>query len=290
MRVAVEELRPQMHQPQQFLDARRDLAPSACRAPAAARSAARARSCAGAAMPAGPGTRSAGCAASDAWPRGRSVNRLVPLNSHAPAVGSVRRRMQRPVVLLPQPLSPTSASVSPACSVEADAADRVQHAGLAALAADVELLHQVGRPAAGARSSRAPSHRDAATEQRDHRARRARHRCAPARLVDAHDVDRARAARRERAAGRQIDRVRRRATDGADRTFCRSSRGRQSSNAVEYGCCGSGEQVEHRAAFHDAACVHHRHAVGAAGHDAEVVGDEHAARGSSPRAGRGAAP
>jgi hypothetical protein len=36
-----------------------------------------------------------------------------PSNFTLPAVGSISRRMQRPVVVLPQPLSPTSPSTSP---------------------------------------------------------------------------------------------------------------------------------------------------------------------------------
>src|SRR6266566_1024862 len=41
---------------------------------------------------------------------------FVPLNHTSPEVGSMRRRMQRPVVDLPQPDSPTSPKVSPASS------------------------------------------------------------------------------------------------------------------------------------------------------------------------------
>ena len=39
-----------------------------------------------------------------------------PSNRTVPESGSTRRRIERPVVDLPQPLSPTSASVSPACN------------------------------------------------------------------------------------------------------------------------------------------------------------------------------
>jgi hypothetical protein len=39
---------------------------------------------------------------------------FLPSNQTSPAVGSIRRRMHRPVVDLPQPDSPTSPSVSPA--------------------------------------------------------------------------------------------------------------------------------------------------------------------------------
>jgi hypothetical protein len=36
-----------------------------------------------------------------------------PRNSTSPAVGSINRRMQRPVVLLPLPDSPTRPNISP---------------------------------------------------------------------------------------------------------------------------------------------------------------------------------
>jgi len=42
-----------------------------------------------------------------------SVVTFLSSNQTSPAVGSIRRRMQRPVVDLPQPDSPTSPSVSP---------------------------------------------------------------------------------------------------------------------------------------------------------------------------------
>ena len=55
-----------------------------------------------------------------------------------------------------------------------------------------------------------------------------------------------------------------------------------------------GEQVRGRRLLHDLSRVHHRHPVGAARHDAEIVGDEqhrHApARGGAGRAPRGSAP
>ena len=44
---------------------------------------------------------------------GSSADTLRPSNHTSPAVGSISRRMQRPVVDLPEPDSPTSPSVSP---------------------------------------------------------------------------------------------------------------------------------------------------------------------------------
>ena len=49
-------------------------------------------------------------------PCGSSARTSLPSNRTRPAFGSTSRRIERPVVDLPQPLSPTSASVSPACS------------------------------------------------------------------------------------------------------------------------------------------------------------------------------
>jgi hypothetical protein len=51
-----------------------------------------------------------------AVPARSSARTSSPSNSTVPEQGSTRRRIERPVVDLPQPLSPTSASVSPACS------------------------------------------------------------------------------------------------------------------------------------------------------------------------------
>ena len=68
-----------------------------------------------------------------------------PSNQTSPAVGSIRRSTQRPVVLLPQPDSPTRPSVSPGGQLEADAVDRMHVVDHAAQqpAADREVLLQV---------------------------------------------------------------------------------------------------------------------------------------------------
>ena len=49
-------------------------------------------------------------------PARSSARTSCPSNRTVPDLGSTSRRIERPVVDLPQPLSPTSASVSPACS------------------------------------------------------------------------------------------------------------------------------------------------------------------------------
>ena len=54
-----------------------------------------------------------------------------PSNTMRPAVGSTMRRIASPVVDLPQPLSPTSPSVSPLPQREAHAVHRLDGRGLA---------------------------------------------------------------------------------------------------------------------------------------------------------------
>ena len=61
-----------------------------------------------------PGRRSASGAAARASRGAAAPTISCPSNFTLPAVGSISRRMQRPVVVLPQPLSPTSPSTSPA--------------------------------------------------------------------------------------------------------------------------------------------------------------------------------
>ena len=56
----------------------------------------------------------------------------MPSKITSPLVALCRRRMVRPVVVLPQPLSPTRPKVSPLLIVEADAVDRLDVADLAA--------------------------------------------------------------------------------------------------------------------------------------------------------------
>ena len=55
-----------------------------------------------------------------------------PSNVIRPPVGSSSRLTSRPVVVLPQPDSPTRPSVSPGCTVEVDPVHRLDRADLAA--------------------------------------------------------------------------------------------------------------------------------------------------------------
>ena len=69
----------------------------------------------------------------------------MPSNSTRPDVGSMRRRITRPVVDLPHPDSPTRPSVSPGIDVERDAVHGAHRAGRAAehAALDREVLGEV---------------------------------------------------------------------------------------------------------------------------------------------------
>ena len=54
---------------------------------------------------------------------GEAVDMLTPSKRISPAVGSSSRRTARPTVVLPQPDSPTSPSVSPGMDLERDVVD-----------------------------------------------------------------------------------------------------------------------------------------------------------------------
>ena len=73
-------------------------------------------------LPPQPPAASSPCSARDVRGRAKRIS---------PAVGSISRMMQRPVVDLPQPHSPTRPSVSPGRDVEADAVHRMHPVHLA---------------------------------------------------------------------------------------------------------------------------------------------------------------
>ncbi len=80
---------------------------------------------AGSATRSGPGRSSAAWAGSGAASSPCSAVRSLPSNCTCPLVGWTSCMTARPVVLLPQPDSPTSPRVSPVLHVEADVRDRV---------------------------------------------------------------------------------------------------------------------------------------------------------------------
>ena len=168
-----------------------------------------------------------------------------PSNSMLPPSMSTRRSSERPVVDLPQPDSPTSASVSPACEVEADLLDRV-HAPRAR-----------GRRFRLARRS-AWSGRAPAAAVRGRRRRRVdgsrvgatwRRRCLPPAACE-----------RARAASVPAHRAQPRHR-GEQRSACTDARG----------AC---EDLRRGAVLDLLAAVHHHDAVGHLGDDAHVVRDE----------------
>ncbi len=128
--VAAHVLGPEPDQSQELGDALRPLVPRAhAVGQRAARRRCRAASSAGSARRTGPGRSSAsrgaaGAAVASGGSRRRPPGRRPVRKRISPAVGVIARRMQREVVVLPQPLSPTSDSVSPRRSVEAHVVDR----------------------------------------------------------------------------------------------------------------------------------------------------------------------
>ena len=118
VRIALRMLRRQPDQPQQFVHA--PLAPPRRRAADACGSARRWKtrwSAADRARRADPGTHTAPRAATAPRARGRAASHPRQFRRISPASGCSSRMMLRPVVDLPQPDSPTSASVSPCRTV-----------------------------------------------------------------------------------------------------------------------------------------------------------------------------
>ena len=66
-----------------------------------------------------------------AQPAALDVRQVAALVDHAPGVGRMSCRIARPVVLLPQPLSPTRPRVSPRLMSKVDPVDRVHGPDLA---------------------------------------------------------------------------------------------------------------------------------------------------------------
>ena len=79
-----------------------------------------------------------------AHPRAREASTFSPRNSTSPDVGSISRSMQRPVVLLPLPDSPTSPKVSPSSMVKLTSSTaRTIVLGREQPAAAGEVLHEM---------------------------------------------------------------------------------------------------------------------------------------------------
>ena len=173
---------------------------------------------------------------------------LRPSNQTSPAVGSIRRRMQRPVVDLPQPDSPTRPSVSPGAMSKLTPSTACTTSALRAeqAAADREVLDQVldaqerlNRLAHRAAISSAGSIEHAGDlvaaadlAQRRHRLAALRHRVA--------------AARREAAAGRRLEQARHHARDRLEPRLLRRRRvdaRDRADQALRVGMARIGEQL-----------------------------------------------
>src|ERR1051325_11075415 len=125
-----------------------------------------------------------------------SFTRSIPSNSTEPAVGSMSRRIIRPVVDLPQPDSPTRPSVSPGMtSNETPLTARTETSGfLASLETSDWLIasRPIRRVAhAGAHDGRVPRLNDTATHVRPRSgtAADARQRTPPTHMDSDHEID-----------------------------------------------------------------------------------------------------
>ena len=183
---------------------------------------------------------------------------LRPSNQTSPAVGSISRRMQRPVVDLPEPDSPTSPSVSPGADLEADVVDRVHASRRCAPRKPPPiakfLIRSLTRssgsviarpsPVRPATSTQATLWPPPTSTQRRHRLAAFRHGVA--------------AARREAAAGRRVEQARHHARDRLEPRLVR--RGRvdardRADQALRVGMARIGEQLR-RPALPRSPCRH----------------------------------
>ena len=240
------------------------------------------------------------------WPC-RQVRDVAALEDRScPPVGSSSRVSSRPVVVLPQPDSPTRPSVSPlstsksmpstACTAPTCRLSRPLVIGKCFSSPRTESSAR-SSPASpsGATRRRRPSSLTASsfglTSSRQIRCR------SSVRQVAAHQVPaaagsrsssgttvlpsaagarRVRAARVEGAARRHVDQRRRGALDRAcSRSVVgRSRRGIEPSRPQVYGCSGRSKIVVGRAVLDAPAAVHDQDVVGELGHHAQVVGDD----------------
>ena len=211
-------------------------------------------------------------------------------------VGLYTRASSRATVLLPLPLSPTSATISAAPDGEADVVDGVQRllrpeAAQAEVLGDADDLEQRARrgpaPAVlrpGPGPGRPPLRRPGPTGRRGCRSRPARPGTAgtarpspPRRTAGAgpralgHGVG---ATRLEPAARRGRGHVRRRAGDAGERDLRPADRGERLEQGAGVRVPRRAEQRGGGAELGHLAGVHHQQAVGEVPHQRDVVGDE----------------
>ena len=200
----------------------------------------------------------------------RARARSRPSKRTVPASGSISRSTSRLTVDLPQPDSPTSASVLPASTLK--------------LTPSTALTKAVGRPNTERvgdemldqafdleQRGHDTSLSSGALMQREawpgltHRERRRR--------GDA-DVADERAARGETAAGRRIGHVRHHAFDGGEMRGAAVEPRDRAEQADGVGMLRIGEELVDRRALDDLAGIHHRDLVADLGDHAEIVGDQ----------------
>ena len=193
-------------------------------------------------------------------------------SARVPAVGSIRRSASRPTVDLPQPDSPTSASVSPA--VDAEARRRRRRAP----------RRSACRAASGAPRSAWSRSRARGAARSCHQ--RLQRRLPAAREMAGADVARAAAPRLRQRASANGQRRRsgsRRSVPArlgtlpamvASRSRRRADERDRAEQADRVGVLRRGEQACRGRLLDDLAGVHDRHVVAGLGHHAQVVGDE----------------
>ena len=213
-----------------------------------------------------------------------------PSKTILPAVGSTRRTTARPVVVLPQPDSPTRPTVSPRSHGQVDAVDRTHHVSEPKPPRDREVLGQplddqqrLGHDATSTGSPPAPS--ASATRYRVDSGRW-QATAWPGRPVASRSGTsvctgcpaprRERAAGMERTAGRQVDQARRVAADRPQVgvRVVAQRRDADDSSPTVYGCCGARSTVRHRPGLDGPARVHDQHVVRDLADHAEIVGDQ----------------
>ena len=211
---------------------------------------------------------------------------LVPSKKISPLVGWSSRRISRPTVVLPQPDSPTSPSVSPGWIEKLTSSTARTTAFLVAeLGAHREMLGQPAHREHGAGALRRRLQRAGAARGPGDLAVRdlgvamaARHAAGVGRierrlLVAYRNAERT--TRRKAAARRCVGEVRHQAFDGLEPRAARPVEPRH--RAQQPHRVGMARPVEHRvgrALFGHARGVHHDDAVGVARHHAEIVRDD----------------
>src|SRR5262245_15697820 len=210
----------------------------------------------------------------------------------SPLVARTSWRMQRPVVVLPQPDSPTSPSVSPRRSSKltpSTARTRPEWPPKSPPATRKCFTRFRTSRSEGPSFTSGPGDapRQGAVEVGGLPARAhvsaAAHRAKRRRLGDA-ALDAEGAARREGAAGREPREIRWLALDRVQARAARLVQTRHRAQQAErVGMARIGVDLARRAALDDAPGVHHVHSIGVSRDDAEVVGDDQHGGPEAPR-------